>query len=457
MAWFSFLKAEGYFDPEKNPEPVQVKEGFQIPYWEALGYLEKLSIQINQGNETQLTDELLAVIKNVSEHPKDNYRTWYLFIKILSNLPNEKIPVEILNFIPVWLTGKFDTMLQTSELTEKLLPKFLNDEPTAADIEKAELILHHLFQVEKTEIQEDIWDGEGDSYRSRLYLHFLSDKFEKRNLARKVVKYCSSNIILELGRTIKFLLLDYPKGVNTLLKDGEKEYEIKIHIEKENLLVSSKLKDSEVANATSTLTNWEDKIETELKQELVSILKQQNVNYIPINENDDTFQRLNFALNTDLTSAFEFNSIRKLDDRYSNNEKVLNVFSLIFRELLDEKAKQNPVEAISLLKTFCYDKKYGIPFYKRISLYVICENWNTTKSLFWELIKDNDALHLFSIYKYQKELYDLLHRNQQVLEKEEKEILQNIINQGEQEEVNEQDEKHKEYWQLRWYAALKDI
>lgn len=457
MAWFSFLKAEGYFDPDKNPEPVKVKEGYQIPYWEALGYLEKLSIQISQGNETELIDELLAVIKNVSEHPKDNYRTWYLFIKILSNLPNEKIPVDILNFIPLWLTGMFDTMLQTSELTEKLLPKFLNDEPTAADIEKAELILHYLFLVEKAEIQEDIWDGEGDSYRSRLYLHFLSDKFEKRNFAQKVVKYCSSNIILELGRTIKFLLLDYPKGVNTLLKDGEKEYEIKIHIEKENLLVSSKLKDSEVANATSTLENWEDKSETNLKQELVSILKQQNINYIPNNENDDTFQRLNFALNTDLTSAFGFNSIRKLDDRYSNNEKVLNVFSLIFRELLDEKAKLNPVEAISLLKIFCYDKKYRIPFYKRITLYVICENWNTTKSLFWELVKGNDALHLFSICKYQKELYDLLYRNQQVLERGEKEIIQNIINQGEQDVVNEQDEKHKEYWQLRWYAALKDI
>jgi len=92
-----------------------------------------------------------------------------------------------------------------------------------------------------------------------------------------------------------------------------------------------------------------------------------------------------------------------------------------------------------------------------MTLYVICENWNTTKSLFWELVKDNDALHLFSIYKYQKELYDLLHRSQQALGKEEKEILQNIINQGEQDEVNEQDENHKEYWQLRWYAALKDI
>jgi hypothetical protein len=457
MVWFSFLESEGYFDPRENPEPIQAKEGILIPYWDVLGYLVKLSIQISQGNQTEHTDKVLEVIKNVSEHPKDNSRTWYLFIKILVNIPNEKVPIEILNFIPVWLSGKFDTMLQTAELTEKLLPKFLNNKPTKADIEKAELIIHYLFHVEKTENQGDFCEGEGDSYRSRLYLHFLSDLFEKSNITPKVVKYCSANLILELGRTIKFLLLDYPKGVNTLLKEGEKEYEIKTHIEKENLLISSKMKNSEVAFATSTLANWEDKNETDLKEEFVSILKQQKISYTPSDNNDDAFQRLIFALNTDITSDLGFNSIRKLDDRYSNNEKVLNVFSLIFRDLLDEKAKQNPEDTITLLKTFCYDKKYHIPFYKRLILYVICENWNTTKSLFWELIGENDSLNLFSSYKYQKELYDLLNRNQQVLDKEEKEILQRIINQGEQDEVNEQDKKHKEYWQLSWYSALNDI
>ena len=59
----------------------------------------------------------------------------------------------------------------------------------------------------------------------------------KKTLAFKIVNHCSTNIILELGRTIKFLLLDHSKGVNTELKVGKKKCEIKIHIEKENLLV----------------------------------------------------------------------------------------------------------------------------------------------------------------------------------------------------------------------------
>lgn len=457
MAWFNFLKSEGYFDPDKNPESIQVKDGFQIPYWEVLGYLEKLSIQISEGKEIELIDELLAVIKNVSEHPKDNCRTWHIFIKILSSIPNDRIPKEILHFIPVWLSGKFHTMLQTSELCDKLLPKFLNDEPTQSDIEKAEIILHYLFQVEKTEVQDDFLDGEGNSYHSRIYLRFLADKFEKRNITPKVIKYCSSDFVLNLGRTLKFLLLDYPKGINSKLKDGENEYEIKIQIENENLSISSKLKNSEVASATSTLSNWEDKNEDELKNELVSILKQQNIHYTPSNENNDTFRRLCLALNTDIGSPFSFIRIRKLDDRYTISEKVLNVFFLIFRDLLDVQARQNPEKALELLKTICFDSKYRIMFFKRITLYVICENWDTTKSLFWELLRNNDKLCIFSYFNYQEELFDLLNRNQKALNNEEIKIIESIIEQGKQVEVNEQNEKEKKFWKLRWYSALKNI
>lgn len=443
MAWFNFLKKEGYFAPKNNPDPVRGKNGFQVPYWEILNYLEKLSIEISKGNDIEFIDKILEIIKNVSEHPRDNHRTWHVFIKILSNLPNEKISKEILNFIPVWLMGDFDTMLQTSELCDSLLPKFLNEEPTEADIEKAELILDYLFQVNKTEKSR---------YSSRLYLYHIAEPFKKKDFISKIMKYCSRNFIFKLGRTIKFILLNYPEGVNTILKDGEKEYEIKIIIEEENLLISSKLVGNlETIHAPLILENWENKNESSLKQELILLLKKQGINYVPNETNDDTFAKLSFALNTDLNSAFGFNSISKLDDRHSNSEDVLDVFSLIFRDLLNERAKQNSEETISLLNTFCFDKKYGLPFYKRIAIYIIRENWSETKSFFWELIKDTDSLRLFSDSKYQKGLYDLLSINQQALLKEETKMLLKVIEQG------AESEKHKEHWQLRWYAALKDV
>src|ERR1700746_183170 len=149
MKWFDFLKEQGYFDPKNNPEPVQVKEGFQLPLWESLRYLEKLAAEIREGKEHEYIDEILSIIKNVSENPKDNYRTWYIFIKLLGNIPNDRIPKQILNYIPVWLDSKFDTMLQSSELIENLLPKFLNENPTKDDIEKAEYILFFLLKINK--------------------------------------------------------------------------------------------------------------------------------------------------------------------------------------------------------------------------------------------------------------------------------------------------------------------
>jgi hypothetical protein len=54
----------------------------------------------------------LDIIKEVSLSPKDNYRTWYAFIKLLSYLPNEAVTEEVLNFIPVWLDGKYGSTLQ---------------------------------------------------------------------------------------------------------------------------------------------------------------------------------------------------------------------------------------------------------------------------------------------------------------------------------------------------------
>ena len=458
MAWFNFLKAEGFFAPENNPSPIPIKEGFQVPFWEVLNYLEKLSIAIKEGNKLELIDSLLEVITNVSEHPKDNYRTWYYFIKILNNIPNEKIPAGILQFIPVWLSGRFDTMVQTSELCGKLLPKFLNDNPTEADIKKAELILNYLFSIDNKELpQNDFWDGEGKSYTSKVYLHFLSEKLKEENLLSKIVQHCSSDLILELGRTIKFLLLDYPQGINAVIKDQEKEYEVRIFIEKENLSVRSTLKDSEKSPSILSLQNWENKSDSELQKKLISILKQQKINYSPSDKKVDLFQRLIFALNSDLFSNFRFTSIRKLDDRYSNTEDPLNVFSVIFRNLLSEKAKQNPNESITLLKTFCFDKKYYLPFYKRIALYVICENWEVTKSLFWELIKEKDDIQLFSTHSYSKELYDLLNKNQYALLKSEKTILQGIIEKGNKNKIDEQDQHQNKYWKLHWYAALRDI
>ena len=117
--WFLPIKKDGYFNPDKNPHPIPVdSEGsFTIPEWNVLPYLERVSQLTKVPSNEKYIDELLTIIKEVSNYrdPRgqhvENYRTWYYFIKILQNLPKEKITEEAINLIPIWLGSRFDTSL----------------------------------------------------------------------------------------------------------------------------------------------------------------------------------------------------------------------------------------------------------------------------------------------------------------------------------------------------------
>ena len=457
--WYTILKERGEFNPANNPAPVQVKEGFQIPFWEPLIYLEKLSLQIKNGQELGLIDEIISIINNTSKNPVDNYRTWYLFIKILTNLPKDKIPLDILNFIPTWLKGNFDTMIQSSEICENLLPKFLVDNPTEDDIAKAELILKHLFSIERVEVvNESAFGLHSESYRSRVYMHYLSDILIDKKLTAKIVANCSDKIIVDLAENIKKLRFDFPKGINISLKIKEDEYSIKSEIENENLTITiSEINNPEKVIGTKSIEKFEDLSALQTRSAIISILKEFGIEYEEINDNEFNFQILTNAVTNGSYYTFSDDTISKLNDRYHHGDKVVEVFSLIFRDLLNDKVKQNPEDGLSLLKSFAFASKYRLPFFRRVVLFVIGENWEVCKKLFWEIVKDNDLMHIFSEHSFSKDLYELLNKNQMLLIKEEIETLQKIIDIGPQDEKEDRDPKHLDYWKLRWYSALRNI
>lgn len=458
-AWYKILKEQGVFNSENNPSPIQVKEGFQIPFWEPLIYLEKISNQIKAGIEIELADEIISVIKNVSENPKDNYRTWHFLIKILTNLPNEKISKEILGFIPIWLKGSSDTMLQSSELCENLLPKFLSEKPTKEDIEKAEIMLNHLFAIEKAEKVVEGFPGmESESYRSRVYLHYLADTLIDKKLVSRIVAYCSHNIIIYLANNIKKLRFDFPKGINISIEANAKIFSISCYIKDENLFISvTETENADLIIGKNQLSNYENYNEIEIKEKLVEILKELKIEYSPSSDNEHNLSMFSNALINGSYYSFSDNKISKLSDRYNHGEKVVEVFALIFRDLLNEKLKQNPKEGYELLKLFLNDNFYRLSFFRRVVFYVIGENWGIAKPLFWEQVKDNDSQHFFSNYKFDKDIYELLNKNQMLLEGDEIKLLQNIIEKGPQDEKDNRNPKYFDYWKLRWYSALRKV
>jgi len=456
--WFDFLKEEGYFSPDLNPISIETSKGVQFAFWESLYYLEKVSAQIKKGNHKNYLPDIISIINDVSIFPRNNEYTWYSFLNILINLPNESIPIEIINFIPIWLHGNDDTSLLSSNLCSKLLPKFLNDMQSKDDTEKVEVLLEHLFTFEKKEIiKGGIYDSRNSSYKSRVSLHFLVDVFVKKDLTSKIVANCSDKIILNLGINLKKLLIDYPFGLYLFIDIGDTDYELKILIDDIHLIVKCLKCDNEKSKNDIVIPNYEELDESQTKDKLIEALIEMGINYEPSDQNEKNIGNLILCLKNDLNFSFGFSTpIYKLGDGYLDDDKILEIYSLIFRELLNAKAVHNTNDALKLLNTICYDKSYRLPFYKRVTLYVIGENWKELKSLFWELVKENDVEQFFSKREYFKDLLYLLKKNQQSLNADEKRILQTIIENGEQGNLDTSD-KQNEYWQLGWFSALKGI
>ena len=213
IKWFDELKKRGYFKPNPNTQPQETEKNyFLIPKWNVLPYLEKVAQQVKiEGNEKYI-DELLDIIKKVSKYkdskgePIDNYRTWHYFVKILSNLPNIKIPDKIIDLIPIWLSSRFDTTLPSVEIIRKLLPKFLTDSPE--DIRKAEKIIEYITFIKNIPVSKE---GEKDKkVELSVDPSYLKEGFEK--YSEDIGRKCSEKVIEDLAMKIKGLLKREEEG-----------------------------------------------------------------------------------------------------------------------------------------------------------------------------------------------------------------------------------------------------
>ena len=154
LYWFSVLKNDGYFSPDKAPGPKLVEDNnYYIPYWNVLSYLERASKHLGIPQGESYIEDFLAIIKNVTNYvdkhnkEKDNFHTWWSFVKIILNIPNDKIPLEIIELIPIRLQSRFGTRLQGVDIATKLLPKFMQGIPSTDDIEKATKIIDYITDI----------------------------------------------------------------------------------------------------------------------------------------------------------------------------------------------------------------------------------------------------------------------------------------------------------------------
>lgn len=405
LGLFFPLKEKGYFSPERAPapKPADKEDYFTIPHWNVLDYLEKVSQQINQPGNEKYVDELLEIIRDITNyHTKnnkilDNYRTWWYFVKILCNMPNEKIEDEIINLIPIWLDSKFGITLPAKEVLERLLPKFL-DSSKPEDLKKAERIVDIVTEIK------------------------LVPKYTQKQKEEIKEKY------KDMFNKPKELMSEEEKPQIALL--GLDDEEPKTIVDTYWLLesfVKNKIADK-VGEKCS------EKVIFDLADKLTEIFKRKD-------------EKFDF-------SYIWFRSIFDVSGHISGVEETL---TLILRNIILAKARKDKKTVRTVFFKFLGDK-YRSPLFKRLVLFVIGTEWNIYKDVFWKMLAEDKESDFFNDPHYEPEIYVILQKCVSQFSPEEKEKIKNII----EEKVPlkpHPEEKYKEYYSAyqkqKWYSAVK--
>jgi hypothetical protein len=153
--FFDALKSAGLFDPGRNPAPVPAEqEGYLlIRYWSALDYLAAIAKISGESNDLELANKVMAVVREVAGwrdsdgQPRQNYHTARKFAEIFGLVPTASVTVGDLEFIPSWLTSRFDRMLVANALDSGAIPRFLGSS-SPDDRDKAVLVLRYCTAIE---------------------------------------------------------------------------------------------------------------------------------------------------------------------------------------------------------------------------------------------------------------------------------------------------------------------
>ncbi|MXX94956.1 MAG: hypothetical protein F4039_02285 [Gammaproteobacteria bacterium] len=131
IEWFDELNKRNYFAVEDNPTPHRTtKEGHVlVPFWPVLDYLERTSKKIKVDQNELYGEKFLAILRSVTEFAKregfSNYRTWWKFSQIISNIPIHLISEGDIEIVEYWLKDPYDTSLVCESIGIHWLPALL--------------------------------------------------------------------------------------------------------------------------------------------------------------------------------------------------------------------------------------------------------------------------------------------------------------------------------------------
>lgn len=481
VKWFETLKEKGYFDPEKAPGPQSADEkGYvTIPLWNVLTYLENVSNQVNESGNEKYIDELLGIIRNVTQYHidnnkcLDNYHTWTYFVRILANIPNDRIPVPVLDLIPIWLESNYAGSALGDDLALKLLPKFLSDKPVEDDTLKAETIFEHMIGIKwPEEAREKAETIIGDKKEPYLVLdhHWLTESLINRKYILRIGERCSDELIFSMGNKLKeiFRIQMNPNGFDVTI-DNDKyriivnhadDFEFKCFggkVDEEKRMQyegAEKLyrKLSYFPDAEFQFEIKECKNPDDFAAQIVSELNKLNRGNVESGLND---RMILFYRN--IFNDFSYIWYKDLAEmpRWIGQSNAKELLVLFLRELIIAKIKTNTEFGKMIVDKFL-GEDYQYPLFRRFVLHIISEFWGSYRDIFRNLLQSDSAVEWFDNINYEVELYLLLERNIKSFNSDIKERLKDIIKNGPQRDyVVEDKEKYANYWRQKWCSALK--
>lgn len=193
LGWIKPLKEAGFFDPSNNPQPVQSPDGngFFIPYWNALNYLERITPKTQED-----LNLIIDIIKNIIEYQVEgqriiNSRTDYQIFKIICALPSEKIAKEHIDFIGEALVSDFHNSLISADIGKTLIPKLIVEKKKDKLLELLEVVTRFNYN-EKTIT---------DKVVSIVKEYWFADIVDKNN--QEISTFCGLDIVKLLVNRIK--------------------------------------------------------------------------------------------------------------------------------------------------------------------------------------------------------------------------------------------------------------
>lgn len=201
--WLIPLYGNGFFSPE------YLLDNFD---WNQSEYLEYLSLEIKENRINQEYSKILIKIVDevcsysIKIRKINNYRIWYSFITILTNLPKEYITEEVIDYFPIFFKTKYENTLQSDAVFKFIFSYFENHEYSINHKSKIDKIIRLVFEISDNEVFRDSSTYEKNKFSPIIRSYRLKEACNNKFFYSSIAKYCSNDIIFYIADNLLIYL-----------------------------------------------------------------------------------------------------------------------------------------------------------------------------------------------------------------------------------------------------------